>query len=207
MYKWRPNKLLTEKTIKYFLTTREIQVISTLHHTEEELKTSWYINLSLSADNEHSVLDDIVRGELDNMARQIPDNTFEEERDNIYVPEMTIPSTSRTSPIAGPNYGSSASNYVTEDRTIELLDVQKQDIIKEVFDICGNLRTEVYDNQRRLFEQHQNWQEDYTQFSIRSYMDNSLSSFLNTHLEKEEQLFHQQKKNGKKIIIRPCTLM
>ncbi|XP_022854646.1 uncharacterized protein LOC111375955 isoform X2 [Olea europaea var. sylvestris] len=151
--------MLTEKTIKHFLATRE--VISTLHSTEEELETSWYINLSLPTDNEHRVLDGIVGGELDNVTQQIPKDTFEQERDNIYVPETTIPSTSRTSPVAGPNFGSSTSNYVIEDRMIELLSVQKQDIIKEVFDICGNLRTEVYDNQRKLFEQHQKWQEDY----------------------------------------------
>ncbi|XP_022889409.1 uncharacterized protein LOC111404916 [Olea europaea var. sylvestris] len=98
--------------IKHFLATPEIQVISTLHPTEEELETFWYINISLLADNEHRVLDDIVGGELDNVAQQIPGDTFEQERDNIYVPRTTIPSTSRTSRVAGPNFGSSSSNYV-----------------------------------------------------------------------------------------------
>ncbi|CAA3030952.1 Hypothetical predicted protein [Olea europaea subsp. europaea] len=32
------------------------------------------------------------------------------------------------------------------------------------------------------------------QYTMRSYMDNSLSSFFNTHLEKEVQLFQQQQK-------------
>lgn len=104
-------------------------MIAVLHPTKEELKTPWYINLSLPGDNQHSVLDRIVNGQLDNVSQQIADDTYEQGRDNIYVQETTIPSISRISPVVEPNSGFNTSNYVTEDRMVELLGLQKQDII------------------------------------------------------------------------------
>lgn len=63
-----------------------------------------------------------------------------------------------------------------------------------MYDKCGNLRIEIYDNKRQLFEQHQKWQGDYLQSTMHSYMDISLSNFFNTQLEKDEQLSQQQQK-------------
>lgn len=105
-----------------------------LYPAEEELETSWYRTLLMLADNQHSILDCIVNGELVNLAQQIPDN--------IYVQKTTIPISLRTSLEVGPSFAFAfgASNYVTQEKMEEMLGMHRQHIISDVFRLCDNLK-------------------------------------------------------------------